>query len=468
MKSGAQVSIVVQGPPVRPITLLSAVSPVETPDVAARPATWKGRLTGVSLGCLTGLVVAAVYGKEVGTAAVGLLLWALLLGLQTSSRRWVLATPGAGIVHTAVLSFTAVGVAAAGDVLPARGLGPTLIALVAATIVTSAWSLTHRVRRPVVRALLVGDRTALDAQVALWSEQPGLTVVACHDPAADKSGEGASGEALADIVTALGIDTVIVTPGACLSSADLQRLSWELESTKATIVVGGVVDRFAPHRLAAGTLAGVPVLTVGSSRRGRLENSVKSALDRVGAALLLVLAFPVIGVMALVLRLESPGPAFFKQKRVGLSGEPFVMYKMRTMHSSGGALPSVPLKPTAGNEVLFKMRDDPRVTRVGGLLRRYSLDELPQLINVVRGEMSLIGPRPALYEETEKYDSRAWRRTAVKPGITGLWQVSGRSDLSWEKSISLDLHYVDNWRLSDDLSIAARTFWAVVRKKGAY
>jgi lipopolysaccharide/colanic/teichoic acid biosynthesis glycosyltransferase len=128
----------------------------------------------------------------------------------------------------------------------------------------------------------------------------------------------------------------------------------------------------------------------------------------------------------------------------------------------------IPLQRTAGNEVLFKMKDDPRVTRLGRVLRRFSLDELPQLVNVVRGEMSLIGPRPALHEETTNYDIHAWRRTAVKPGITGLWQVSGRSDLTWEKSVTLDVHYVDNWRLTDDLAIAARTFWAVLGKKGAY
>jgi exopolysaccharide biosynthesis polyprenyl glycosylphosphotransferase len=277
-----------------------------------------------------------------------------------------------------------------------------------------------------------------------------------------------SDEGLASMVTALGIDTVIVAAGPRLSALDLQRLSWELESTNASMVVGGLVDGLAPYRVVAGNFAGRPVLAVGPSRRSRLQQVAKSVVDRsVAAALLLVFA-PVIAAAALAVRLESPGPAIFKQRRVGHSGQPFVMYKIRTMHAHGRVEAALPLQRNAGNEVLFKMRDDPRVTRIGRILRRYSIDELPQLMNVIRGDMSLIGPRPALHEETKKYDSRAWRRTAVKPGITGLWQVSGRSDLSWEKSIALDLHYVDNWRLTDDLTIAAKTLGAVVGKKGAY
>jgi exopolysaccharide biosynthesis polyprenyl glycosylphosphotransferase len=469
MNVGGDVDVAVEVVSVRPSNALTAVSSDERPAVKDGPAGWALRWAGVLGGCLVGLVAAAAYGQEAGAAVVGLALWTAILGVQSSLRHTV-DTPGTSRqLHAATISFAVVAAAAAGDVLPARGLTGALLALGVGVATTAAWSAVHHVRRTPVRALVVGDRTATDAQVALWSSQPGVEVAACYEPTGNAEDDGTTGGRLASLVTSLGIDTVIVAPGSHLSAHDLQRLSWALESTRATIVVGGIVDRFAPHRLAASTLGGVPVLAVGSSRRGRLQHLVKAVLDRVGAAVLLLLAAPVLAAMIVAVRLESPGPALFKQRRVGQSGRAFVMYKMRTMYTSGGTREvTVPLQRTAGNEVLFKMRNDPRVTRVGDFLRKYSLDELPQLINVFRGEMSLIGPRPALFEETHKYDSRAWRRTAVKPGITGLWQVSGRSDLSWEKSISLDLHYVDNWRLTDDLYIAARTLWAVLSKKGAY
>jgi exopolysaccharide biosynthesis polyprenyl glycosylphosphotransferase len=194
---------------------------------------------------------------------------------------------------------------------------------------------------------------------------------------------------------------------------------------------------------------------------------VKGLVDRALTLLLTFFALPVMLLIALAIRIDSRGPVLFRQKRVGTQGREFHMVKFRTMCVDAEAQ-LVELRRDAGNDVMFKMRTDPRVTRVGRFLRRFSLDELPQLINVARGEMSLVGPRPPLLSEVEGYEPDAVRRLRVKPGLTGLWQVSGRSDLSWDESLRLDLWYVDNWCLALDLQILFRTAKAVVRGSGAY
>jgi len=195
----------------------------------------------------------------------------------------------------------------------------------------------------------------------------------------------------------------------------------------------------------------------------------KSAFDRLGALVLLVLLSPVFLCLILAIRLDSPGYGIFRQVRVGKAGSKFTMYKFRTMHLNAEAmlLALLSLNDHGAHSVLFKMKNDPRVTRLGRMLRRTSLDELPQLFNVLRGEMSLIGPRPALPQEVAMYDKQALRRLAVRPGMTGLWQVSGRSTLSWQESLSCDLDYVDNWTPTREVIIAARTIKAVLTHDGA-
>ena len=195
---------------------------------------------------------------------------------------------------------------------------------------------------------------------------------------------------------------------------------------------------------------------------------VKEVVDRALAAVGLLLLAPVLIGVALVVRLGSPGTALFRQTRIGKNGVPFTMLKFRTMRCDAEERRAELGPLLAGDSVLFKLRDDPRTTRVGRFLRRYSLDELPQLVNVLRGDMALVGPRPPLPEEVARYHPDVHRRLAVKPGITGLWQVSGRSDLSWEESVRLDLRYVDNWSLGTDVGILARTLGAVVHHRGAY
>ncbi len=201
--------------------------------------------------------------------------------------------------------------------------------------------------------------------------------------------------------------------------------------------------------------------------RGAL--AVKSVADRVIALLALVVLAPVLLALALAIRLDSSGPALFRQRRVGRNGEMFTMLKFRSMRTGAESELSALLgRNEVDGGVLFKLRSDPRVTAVGRWLRRTSVDELPQLINVLTGSMSLVGPRPPLPDEVAAYPAPARRRLTVKPGLTGLWQVSGRSDLSWEDSLRLDLSYIDDWSLALDTAVLFKTFGAVLRAEGAY
>ncbi|WP_262425286.1 sugar transferase [Brachybacterium sp. Z12] len=189
------------------------------------------------------------------------------------------------------------------------------------------------------------------------------------------------------------------------------------------------------------------------------------------AALVLVVISPLLAVIALRIRAHDGGPVIFRQQRVGRDGKHFEFLKFRTMITDAEAVKVEMVERAVqdrGNTVMFKMRNDPRITAPGRFLRRFSLDELPQLWNVLRGDMSLVGPRPALPGEVERYDDDARRRLHVRPGITGLWQVSGRSDLSWEDTVRLDTYYVDNWSFTQDLQILMRTVKAVLASSGAY
>ena len=212
------------------------------------------------------------------------------------------------------------------------------------------------------------------------------------------------------------------------------------------------------------------MIKVGSASPRGMEALGKSVIDRLGAAALLLVSSPLLLAIAAAVRLESKGPAIFRQIRIREGGGTFTMYKFRTMSMDAEQLLSglQELNMHGSDRPLFKMEEDPRITRVGRVLRKTSLDELPQLVNVLRGQMSLIGPRPALPLEVEMYDYVARRRLAVKPGMTGLWQVSGRSKLSWDESIGFDLDYVDNWSPGADAAIAMRTFRAVITKDGAF
>jgi exopolysaccharide biosynthesis polyprenyl glycosylphosphotransferase len=264
-------------------------------------------------------------------------------------------------------------------------------------------------------------------------------------------------------------DVLAIVSDAVLDRGEMRRLAWELESTDTRLLVAPRLTDVAGPRISVRPLAGLPLLHVEQPRFSGLNRMVKAVSDRMTAAAALVVLSPVFLIVTLAIRLDSRGRAFYHQQRVGLDGRLFTCWKLRTMFS-GADERQAELQHlnehTAG--LLFKIRNDPRVTRVGALLRRTSIDELPQLWNVVKGEMSLVGPRPPLPHEADGYEQDVRRRLLVKPGLTGLWQVSGRADLSWEESVRLDLFYVENWSPALDLAILARTVLAVITRRGAY
>ncbi|MBK5247895.1 MAG: sugar transferase [Actinomycetales bacterium] len=268
------------------------------------------------------------------------------------------------------------------------------------------------------------------------------------------------------LIRECGAETVVVSSG-CMTAAELRRFCWRVEGLGAELLIAPNISEVSPARITMLPVSGTALLTVaiGPTRARRWG---KSVLDRALGSLLLLGALLVLLPAALAVRLTSPGPVVFRQTRVGNEGVPFTMVKLRTMYVDAEARRASLLTHSDGNETLFKMRRDPRITSAGHVLRRFSIDELPQLWNVVRGDMSLVGPRPPLMEEVARYDDMAYHRLHVKPGLTGLWQVSGRSDLSWEQSVRLDLRYVDNWSLWMDLTILWRTFRAVFGGRGAY
>jgi exopolysaccharide biosynthesis polyprenyl glycosylphosphotransferase len=278
---------------------------------------------------------------------------------------------------------------------------------------------------------------------------------------------GALGAA-ANSAAAAGADTVMVLSCPELDGSMLRRLAWELERDDIDLIVSSALVDTAGDRITVRPVDGLPMMHIEHPRLNGARRLIKSVFEVSLAALLLVLLAPLFLAIALWVKVDSRGPVFFRQVRVGRGGEMFPMYKFRTMHGDAEQRLQRLQERNDFAGVLFKIRADPRVTRSGRRLRRHSLDELPQLLNVLRGEMSLVGPRPPLPTEVDQYPQDMRRRLVVKPGMTGLWQVSGRSDLSWEDSIRLDLRYVENWSLTVDLVILIRTTMVVMRGAGAY
>ncbi|MFF5444921.1 sugar transferase [Streptomyces sp. NPDC012888] len=279
---------------------------------------------------------------------------------------------------------------------------------------------------------------------------------------------GGDADAVLDAVRRHHADLVLVAPGARIAGERLRRVAWALHDAGLELAVFPGLVEVSPKRLETLSAGGLAVLRVAPPVRRGLQPVLKSVLDRTGAALGLLLLSPLFLGVVVAVRLDSRGPAFYRQERIGRDGERFVMWKFRTMVVDADRLKADLSAANENDGLMFKMRRDPRVTRVGRLLRRTSLDELPQLFNVLSGHMSLVGPRPPLPEEVAQYDEVELRRLAVRPGMTGLWQISGRSDLSWDETIQLDLQYVDNWSFTSDVDVMGRTFRAVVDGRGAY
>ena len=271
-----------------------------------------------------------------------------------------------------------------------------------------------------------------------------------------------------DVLREVGADTVAVTSWSDVSQNDLRRLSWDLEGSGVTLLVAPRLTDISGPRIHIRPVAGLPLLNVEEPEFSGVRRIVKGAIDRILALFAIVLLSPVLLAVSIAVAVTSRGPIMFRQVRIGRHGKPFVIHKFRSMYVDAEERLAELSHLNEADGELFKMRDDPRVTPVGKYLRRFSLDELPQFFDVLLGRMSLVGPRPPLPTEVDRYASLVRRRLVVKPGITGLWQVSGRSDLSWDESVRLDLLYVENWSLALDIAILMKTAMAVLRRRGAY
>ncbi|MFS0866272.1 sugar transferase [Microbacterium sp. 179-B 1A2 NHS] len=335
---------------------------------------------------------------------------------------------------------------------------------------------SRRQRAP--RTIVVGSRPVLEALVPTlhtdrrFSHDVVGTTLMQSDAA--EAGDGPGGvpvlgtaAATAQIARAIHAETVIVA-GPTHDPDFVRRLSWQLEGTAASLVLATPLTDVDAGRLTLDASDGLALVGVRIPTYDGAQHRVKRLLDVVtslGALIPIILVTPII---ALAIRLDSPGPVLFRQRRVGRDGREFDIVKFRTMRVGAERELIELAAQNEGAGALFKVRQDPRVTRVGRFLRKYSIDELPQFWNVLSGDMSVVGPRPPLPQEVRAYDVAVFRRLYLRPGITGPWQIGGRSDLSWDESVRLDLHYVENWSVVRDLAIMLRTATVVLQAKGAY
>lgn len=263
-------------------------------------------------------------------------------------------------------------------------------------------------------------------------------------------------------------DQIMIGQTAKVSASDLRKLGWALENTDIDLVVAPAVTEIAGPRLKVSNVEGLPLLHLEQPSFSGGARFTKRFIDIFIAIIGLVVVSPILLIVALVIKASDVGSVIYKQKRIGKNNKEFIVYKFRTMYEGSHEQREKIMAEMNKDPRLAKNPQDPRVTKPGLFLRRWSIDEIPQLINVLKGEMSLVGPRPPLAEEVNRYEKSEKRRLLVKPGLTGLWQVSGRSELDWEDAVRLDLYYVENWSLTLDLLIILRTAAAVWRGEGAY
>jgi exopolysaccharide biosynthesis polyprenyl glycosylphosphotransferase len=337
----------------------------------------------------------------------------------------------------------------------------------------------HRMRRRgrfMMSVLIAGDLDHVDDVAAVLDRERwlGYEVVGAltGDATEDRTTTGipifGNPDDAVAILNATGANAVIFAEGSFRRGRHFNEMARALEDSHAQMIVVPSLTDISAARMDVRPVAGIPLVHIEAPRARAAGHVWKRVFDVVGSSLLILLGSPILAAVAVAIRLDDRGPVLFKQVRAGLKGDPFECFKFRSMALDAEARLAQLQSLNESDGVLFKMADDPRVTKVGRFIRRYSLDELPQLFNVWLGDMSLVGPRPALLSETERYKDHVMRRLDVRPGMTGLWQVSGRSDLSWDDTVRLDLYYVDNWSMLQDLSILMKTFGAVVRSRGAY
>lgn len=460
-------------------TILLAFTLIATVLVAPHPGV-------VSVGAISGSAAVPVWAVVlIIAAAIG-----SLLSLSGSRAPRVVGVGGReyrAIVKSCFIAFTSVALLAyvfAVSGLPfilGAGLVTTTTVLLLSRWAWRRWLVAQRKRGEMAnRVLLVGSEESVAATARDLRRNPaaGLHVVgACtpsgriadYIPGTDIAVSGSVSNVM-DALRRVSADTVLITSANELSTDTVRTLSWQLEPGQQHLIVAPSLTDIGGPRLHTRPVSGLPLVHVETPRYHGGKLYAKRAFDVFAAGTLILLLAPVLLAVMVAVRTSSPGGIFFRQERIGLSGERFSMLKFRSMYvdAEDRLADLANTSRDSGNDVLFKMKDDPRVTNIGRVLRRFSLDELPQLFNVVRGDMALVGPRPALDREVRQYADSVHRRFLVKPGITGLWQVSGRSDLDWDETVRLDLFYVENWTLTGDLLILLKTVRAVLKSDGAY
>ncbi len=313
------------------------------------------------------------------------------------------------------------------------------------------------------RVIVVGEGPQAEELVARLDGAPhsGLRVVGTFWP-----GDGRADQVAREVLR-LGADSVAVAHSPGVTPEVLRLLSWSLEGSGVQLLVAPAFTDVAGPRINVRPVSGLPLLQIAEPTFTGARRIAKNTFDRATALVLVLLALPLLVLVAVAVRVSSPGPVVFRQTRIGREGRPFTMLKFRSMYPDAEARRAEVEALNELDGVLFKARNDPRITPLGRYLRRFSLDELPQLLNVLSGSMSLVGPRPPLPSEVAQYERDASRRLLVTPGLTGLWQVSVRSNLSWDESVRLDLYYVENWSVALDTEILWKTAFAVLRGAGA-
>lgn len=354
--------------------------------------------------------------------------------------------------------------------------------LIGRLLVRSYLRSQRRIGRSSSTVLLIGGVHGVVHLARALRSQPmaGYLPVAVYLPLANEAttldstldlpilGHAPSVDSIVEAIREVTPDAVALSSGVPLPPRVVRELGWALADMQVKMIMAPALTDIAGPRIHTQPVAGLPLIHVSTPNLGSGQRLIKRLFDLMGASLLLVILSPLLAAVALAVRVDSPGPIFFKQERVGASGQYFRMYKFRSMVVDAEARLDSLKAQSEGNGIMFKLKADPRVTRAGGFLRRYSLDELPQLFNVLNGTMSLVGPRPPLPSEVDLYQNHVRRRLLVRPGLTGLWQVSGRSLLSWDDTVRLDLYYVENWSLAGDIAILLKTFRAVLARQGAY
>lgn len=403
-----------------------------------------------------------------------------VLGSGTEEYKRVMASSAWLFGAVAVVSFafkidTARGFV--GLAFPAGAFG----LLAARWVVRQHLALERKRGFSISRVLIVGGPYSAAHLVRSLKSEPaaGYLPIAAHLPGArvDRDfselqvpvlGVQSDFESILSTILAENVDAVAVSAGVNMHPKDLRRLGWELAARDIGMILAPALTDVAGPRIHTQPVAGLPLIHVSTPKLTGGKKVAKRTFDIVGAGFLVAFLSPVFIILAALVRFTDPGPVFYKQERIGLRGTTFRMLKFRSMKVNADAeLASLLAAQGSADQPLFKIENDPRITPLGRILRKYSLDELPQLLNVLGGSMSLVGPRPQREGEVALYDDAAHRRLYVSPGMSGLWQVSGRSNLTWEESIRLDLYYVENWSLMGDVIILFKTFKAVFASTGA-